>query len=110
MPDAQLLNVTVKTLQQWNADPLCRVKEFDRRFVRLLLTDVFGTQTLKKSSVFGNKSSAGTVNDKLDESKLNFIRQIFKLRVGDDLNRASTLNSIINCHCNNLRKQNPAWA
>lgn len=105
LPEVRLHNVTVKTAKQWNKKK--QGMESDRRFVRLLLIDVYGIETLKESSVYGNKSSSGTTNNKLDESKLDFITEIFRIRSMGDATRVSNLTSIINRHCNNLRKHKP---
>lgn len=91
-------------LKEWNMNR--KDASYDRRFVGLLLENIFGSEILKKSSLFG--TAARNVNvpphDALDNNKVKFIRQLFKIRVKSDEKRESILNSIINKHCNNSRQ------
>lgn len=75
----------------------------DRKFLGLLLIQIFGVNVLKKSSVFGN-SAHGKAHTALDAKKLGFIRKLFDLHVGGDPTRTLNFNSIVNRHCNNKRK------
>jgi translation elongation factor EF-Ts len=91
-------------LKEWNINR--KDASYDRRSVGLLLENIFGSEILKKSSLFG--TAARNVNvpphDALDTKKIKFIRQLFKIRVKSDEKRESILNSIINKHCNNSRQ------
>lgn len=103
-----LKNFAVTQLKEWNknrSDNTC-----DRRFVGLLLENIFGLTILQKSSLFGTAARNANVapHDALDCKKVEFIRYVFYKRVKSDEKRESSLNSIINKHCNNSRtKFNP---
>lgn len=95
------MKITVDILKDWNSQN--KISD-DRRFIKFLLVDIFGIDTLKKSSLFGNISNTGHFHEPLNAVQIEFIRQIFKVRVNSDKTRMARINQIINRHCNNARK------
>lgn len=102
---------------------------FDSKFISCLLTIVFGTEVLKRSSAGGRASNYnGIVHERLDPQKLEFIRskknsklqtelfnpyiysclysltEMFLERVAGDDKRAMTFIKYVNKKCNNSRR------
>lgn len=89
---------------------------YDEKFVKLMLVDVFKTESLAKSTL-----------NTLDQDKIRFIRgvyalieesnpifidpisfscvDIFNLRCRSNVARASRFNAIVNTYCDNMRKK-----
>jgi hypothetical protein len=103
----EIKGVTIETLKMWNKKKM--EAHFDRKFVFLLLLDVFGIEVLKISSVHGLKASNGLQHVALDTKKFNLVSVIFTKRVENDnvldpgSGRASMLTEIINRYCTNYR-------
>lgn len=70
--EIRLRNKSISCMQNWNKDKN-NVKQ-DRRFIQLLLMDVFSITILKKSSAAGGLSNNnGVRHDPLDVQLLKFI-------------------------------------
>lgn len=64
---------TVGTLKFWNSRYPC--VEYDRLFIKKLAEDVFGIDSLAKSSVNGTRArNANVRHEALDKIKLEFVR------------------------------------
>lgn len=101
----------------------------DRKYLRKIAEDVFGSECLAISSVLGNPArNANKQHAPLDTVKLDFVRgkltvypliksffsdllissimfsDIFKQRTGSDERRFDKFNEIMNKHCGNARR------
>lgn len=82
------------TLKNMNLSPITNQPEYDYRFVVYLLTEVFGNETLLKSSAYAKQSSSHKYQN-LDQVKLAFVRDVFGERVGKTGKRLSQLTSLV---------------
>lgn len=66
----------MNTLKQWNEHESSA--DYDSKYVKKILIDVFGIKQLAKSSVFGTRARNSTAqHENLDATKLNFVRGKF---------------------------------
>lgn len=97
--------MTIDMLKTFNANH--PGKCFDRKFVGALLITIFGVGTLRVSSLYGNIAHSGIAHTALNTTKIEFVRKLYKLRVGNDDGRLKKFNAIVNRHCNNSRPRQP---
>lgn len=119
--DVILMSGTVNTLKDWNTKYPTVL--YDTKFLKRLALDVFGSECLARSSVFGMQARNSILqHETLDSTKLNFIRgnfgilqeilymifplvsflDLFSQRAGSEGFRK--FNGAMNKICNNIRR------
>lgn len=67
---------------------------YDRKFVKVLLKDIFNKERLEKLEPLG-----------VDSKQIDFVKEIYNARVGNDVARISRFLSIVQKHRDNARQR-----
>lgn len=93
----------VQTLKNMNTSTITNSIDYDYRFIKYLISQVFSKDTLAESAIYQSNRSAARKFRELDEDKLSFVRAVFKGRTTDK-KRLQELSNYINKRCNTIRQ------
>lgn len=88
--DVVIRSSIVTLLKKWNADKKFSVQKYDYQYLQFLLVECFGTVAI--------------ANGNLIEAKVEFVKNLFTVRVGNDQERLKHFDSMLKKKCDECLK------
>lgn len=82
-----------------NSSPITCQAEYDYRFIKYLMDDVFTKETLAQSAVYQSHDTRKRKFHTLNEDKISFVQDVLKERIKNDKKRLEEISKHINKRC-----------